>query len=460
MARLLRQQDDSGYAPALLTALAVVDREGPLTLGALAAQEQVSPPTITKVVDTLERHGFVERIRDEHDRRVWRVKATTRGKRQLERSRTRRTEWLANQLRGVTEQDRAQIMAALDVLEQFTAVPPLRGAMKALSRFSNETFSSLRIRNFRLFFCGQMISQVGNWLTLITQTLLVLHLTGNGVAVGLLTACQFAPGAPVRRVGRAHRRPLRQAEAAHHRAVLRDGAVVRAGRPRVHGPPAARRDLRDRVRGRLSRSRSTTRPAARSSSRWCPRTTCNNAVAPQQRADDLVADHRPGARRPADRGRRLRWAFALDGLSYIAVIVGLWMMNPAQLRRSPVAERGKGQVRAGLAYARRQPELWIPLVMMAIVGTLAFNFQVVMPLLVQRTFHGGDATFTVLFSVISIGSLIGALSTARRKEITIRHIIVASTAFGVTMLALVAHAEPRARRSRWAWRWVGRASPS
>ena len=124
MARLLRQQDDSGYAPALLTALAVVDREGPLTLGALAAQEQVSPPTITKVVDTLERHGFVERIRDEHDRRVWRVKATTRGKRQLERSRTRRTEWLANQLRGVTEQDRVQIMAALDVLEQFTAVPP------------------------------------------------------------------------------------------------------------------------------------------------------------------------------------------------------------------------------------------------------------------------------------------------------------------------------------------------
>jgi DNA-binding MarR family transcriptional regulator len=52
------------------------------------------------------------------------VKATTRGKRQLERSRTRRTEWLATQLRGVTDQDRAQIMAALDVLEQFTAVPP------------------------------------------------------------------------------------------------------------------------------------------------------------------------------------------------------------------------------------------------------------------------------------------------------------------------------------------------
>jgi hypothetical protein len=55
---------------------------------------------------------------------VWRVKATPRGKRQLERSRSRRTEWLATQLRGVTDQDRERIMAALDVLEQFTTVPP------------------------------------------------------------------------------------------------------------------------------------------------------------------------------------------------------------------------------------------------------------------------------------------------------------------------------------------------
>ena len=130
------------------------------------------------------------------------------------------------------------------------------------------------------------------------------------------------------------------------------------------------------------------------------------------------------------------WAFALDGLSYIAVIVGLMLMDPAALRRSPVAERGKRQVRAGLAYVRRVPDLWIPLVMMALVGTLAFNFQVVMPLLVKRTFDGDATLFTILFSVISVGSLIGALSTARRKEIGVRHIIVSSAAFGATMLAL------------------------
>ena len=58
---------------------------------------------------------------------------------------------------------------------------------------ASDTFRSLRVRNFRLFFIGQGISQVGNWLTLVTQTLLVLALTDSGVAVGLLTACQFAP---------------------------------------------------------------------------------------------------------------------------------------------------------------------------------------------------------------------------------------------------------------------------
>jgi DNA-binding MarR family transcriptional regulator len=128
MARILRQQDDSGHPPALLTALAVIEREGPLTLGALAAQEQVSPPTITKVVDALERQGFVERLRDDTDRRVCRVRITARGKRQLATSRSRRTEWLATQLRDLGEEDRARLAAALDVLERFTIVPPREGS--------------------------------------------------------------------------------------------------------------------------------------------------------------------------------------------------------------------------------------------------------------------------------------------------------------------------------------------
>jgi DNA-binding MarR family transcriptional regulator len=123
LGRILRQQDDSGLPPASLTALAVLDRAGPLTLGDLAAEEQVSPPTITKLVGTLEARGLVERVRDEHDRRVCRVRVTARGRRQLEASRTRRTAWLATQLHGVAPAELAALADALPVLERLTAVP-------------------------------------------------------------------------------------------------------------------------------------------------------------------------------------------------------------------------------------------------------------------------------------------------------------------------------------------------
>src|SRR5262249_53550246 len=66
-------------------------------------------------------------------------------------------------------------------------------AMKSLRNATRETFRSLHVRNFRLFFTGQLISQVGNWLTLVAQTLLVYELTHNGVALGVLTAAQFGP---------------------------------------------------------------------------------------------------------------------------------------------------------------------------------------------------------------------------------------------------------------------------
>jgi len=123
LARLLRQQDAGGTPPALLAALAVVEREGLMTLGELARQEQVTPPTITKVVAALEQRGLVERVRDERDARVTLVRATARGRRQLEATRARRTAWLATQLDGLDAGELARIAAALDALETITRVP-------------------------------------------------------------------------------------------------------------------------------------------------------------------------------------------------------------------------------------------------------------------------------------------------------------------------------------------------
>jgi DNA-binding MarR family transcriptional regulator len=120
LARLLRQQDDSGLAPALVASLATIATGGPLTLGELAAQEQLSPPSITKVVVALEARGFVQRERDDADRRVCRVAVTARGRRQLEASRTRRTAWLATQLRDLSPDELERLAGALDVLERLT----------------------------------------------------------------------------------------------------------------------------------------------------------------------------------------------------------------------------------------------------------------------------------------------------------------------------------------------------
>ena len=132
------------------------------------------------------------------------------------------------------------------------------------------------------------------------------------------------------------------------------------------------------------------------------------------------------------------WAFLLDAVSYAAVIYGLWAMRTKELFAEPPSARSKGQVREGLRYVFAEPQLLVPLVMMAVVGTFAFNFSVTIPLLVKRTLGGDDATFTLLFSVLSLGSLIGALTTARRSTVTSRNLIASSAGFGVAMLGLAA----------------------
>jgi MFS family permease len=132
------------------------------------------------------------------------------------------------------------------------------------------------------------------------------------------------------------------------------------------------------------------------------------------------------------------WCFTIDAISYFAVIAAFLKMNTAELRASPVAIRAKAQVRAGLRYVRTVPDLWIPLAMMAVVGTLSFNFQVVLSLFVTHTFNRGVGTFTILFSVTAVGSLMGALYTARRRTIEVHDVIVASAGFGLAMLVLAA----------------------
>jgi DNA-binding MarR family transcriptional regulator len=116
--RLRREDDASGLPAPQLSALSVIVFGGPITLGALAAAEQVRPPTITKLVATLEKAGLVEREVDSEDRRVVRVRSTARGARLLQEGRQRRVAMLAGSLADLSSADRALLERAASVLEK------------------------------------------------------------------------------------------------------------------------------------------------------------------------------------------------------------------------------------------------------------------------------------------------------------------------------------------------------
>ena len=297
------------------------------------------------------------------------------------------------------------------------------------------TFDSLRVRNFRLFFSGQLISQIGNWLTLIAQALLVLTLTDSGFALGLLAACQFGPvlvlGAWSGLVAdRSDKRKLLMIVQSF--AMLQSFALALIAF--MHQPPVVAIYV-VAVLGGIATAFDN--PARRAYVvEMVPEANVQNAVS-------LNSALMTGSRvvGPALAGLLITtvgygWTFAADGVSYIAVILGLFMMRTRENRPHLVTPRGKGQIREGLRYVRTMPELFVPLVMMAIVGTFAFNFQTVMPLLVKRTLHGTTRTFTLIYSVISVGSLVGALLSARRSSVSVRHIIWSTYAFGASMMLL------------------------
>jgi MFS family permease len=307
-----------------------------------------------------------------------------------------------------------------------------------LRRVGHETFRSLRTRNFRLFFYGQLISQTGTWLTMIAQTLLVLKLTDNsGIAVGLLTACQFGPvlllgawaGAVADRADKRRLLMILQTLAMMQSYALATVVFTHNATVPVIYALAA-------FQGVLTAFDNPTRRSF--VVEMVPDDQLNNAVS-------LNSAIMTGSRvvGPAAAGALVisvgfGWCFLLDGLSYLAVLWSLWRMRPSELYSASRTRRAKGQVREGLRYIRSHDYLFVPLVMMALIGTLAFNFSVTIPLLISGPLHGSDATFTLMYSVLGIGSVTGALYTARRRTVTGKHLVASSFGFGIAMLALAA----------------------
>lgn len=121
LARQLRQTADSDLSPTQASVLATVSAAGPVALGELAELERVASPTITKVVSLLHEKGLIEKVTDPADRRFVRVSLTAEGEALLERTRARKTAWLARQLHDLSPDELARLAAATDVLEHLTA---------------------------------------------------------------------------------------------------------------------------------------------------------------------------------------------------------------------------------------------------------------------------------------------------------------------------------------------------
>jgi hypothetical protein len=132
--------------------------------------------------------------------------------------------------------------------------------------------------------------------------------------------------------------------------------------------------------------------------------------------------------------------FGLNALTFVAMILALWGMDPSRLEAAPVAERRPGAIRDGLRYVRKTPELMVPLGLMGLVGTLGFNFQVVLPLLAKFSFESGAMTYASLVSAMAVGSIAGALVNGHRGRTGPRLIAGGALAFGLS--ALLAAAMP------------------
>ncbi len=299
------------------------------------------------------------------------------------------------------------------------------------------TFSSLRTRNFRLFFYGQLVSNTGNWLTNLALTLLVLHLTDSGLAIGLLTACQYGPilllsawaGAIA---DRSNKRSLLFVT----QSLEMLESVVLAVLAFMHHPPLAAFYVTAMAGGVLL---AFDNPLRRSFvTEMVPAEDVPNAVVLYSMIVNISRIFGPALAGLLVVTVGFGWCFTVDAVSYLVVLLALWMMRPSELRRTPIPPRTKGQIRAGIRYVADTPNLRIPFIMLGIVGVLGYNFNVTLPLLVTHALHGGDGAFTVVYVAFSVGAVISGLVVANKNLVHLRHIILGSAALGMAMFVLAA----------------------
>jgi MFS family permease len=304
-------------------------------------------------------------------------------------------------------------------------------------RALRNTFTSLRSRNFRLYFIGQLISNTGNWLTNVALTLFVLRLGATGIGVGILAACQYGPmlflsipaGAIADRSDKRRMLLLTQSLEMCQSAGLAALAFL------PH-PPLAGIYALSVAGGTLL---ALDNPLRRSFvTEMVPREDRANAVVLYSLVVNLTRISGPALAGVLVVTLGFGWCFAIDAATYIAVLVCLALMRPEELFRQPRTDAASRDVLSGLRYVRSMPHLWISFAMLALIGTLTYNFSVTLPLFVTRALRGTNREFTVLYSVYSAGAVAGALVVARRRLVDMRYVVIGAVSLGLTVLILAA----------------------
>jgi MFS family permease len=306
-----------------------------------------------------------------------------------------------------------------------------------LSAALRRTFTSLAIPNYRRYFAGQVISISGNWMQTVAEMWLIVQLTGSGVSVGLVAGLQFLPvlllgawgGLLADRL--AKRRLLMLTQALMALPALALFVLYERGAVTVWMVFAL-----VLVRGTVNAFDNPARQSFVVELVGADRVV--NAV-----SLNSVVVHTARIAGPAAAGAVIATlgvgpCFLLNALSFIAMLIALRGMDVHTLQPTRPAGRESGQLRSALAHVRATPELLVPLAMMAVLGTLSYNFQVLLPLLARFTWHGDAATYAALTVAMGVGSVSGALASGARNSVTPRLLVGSALAFGAFELAVAA----------------------
>jgi MFS family permease len=303
-----------------------------------------------------------------------------------------------------------------------------------LRQFSRETFSSLHVRNYRLYYIGQIISTSGTFMQSIAQAWLVLKLTNSGTALGITTALQYLPililgpygGVIADRISK--RKILYFTQSISGALALILGVLVATGLVRVWMVYGLAFCL-----GMVTVFDNPTRQTFYIE--LVGPDNLRNAVTLYSTLVNLARIIGPAIAAGVIAAFGLAPCFIINGISYIAVVIMLGMMRPSELLITPPVPRARGQIQEGFKYVVSTPVLGSTLLMMAIIGTLTFEFQVSLPLIAQFTFKGDASSYAFLSASMGLGAALGGIFFASRKGILPYKLVSASLLFGLAVLA-------------------------